>query len=149
MFKLILLPNFQLSWPQTTLYIIHTSSSPKIYSISPILEESNYSIKSAPPPFAGQMEGLIPFLIHAMKKQKPQNVYRCLSDNSTTSRSYHRLLGGDSVEGSTHRRTRSDFQPPSTVDLSLGPNHSARLKSFNARAPSEVNHVLKQKIWWW
>ncbi|KAL7119122.1 hypothetical protein ACP275_02G043700 [Erythranthe tilingii] len=59
------------------------------------------------------MEGLIPFLLRAVKKQKPQNAYRCLSENSI-GRSYHLLLAGDSVDGSSHRRTRSDFQPPQT-----------------------------------
>ncbi|EYU37569.1 hypothetical protein ABFS82_02G044400 [Erythranthe guttata] len=59
------------------------------------------------------MEGLIPFLLRAVKKQKPQNVYRSLSENSI-GRSYHLLLAGDSVDGSSHRRTRSDFQPPQT-----------------------------------
>ncbi|XP_047971377.1 uncharacterized protein LOC125214407 [Salvia hispanica] len=84
------------------------------------------------------MEGLIPFLIHAMKKEKPQNAYRCLSDNSTTARSYHLLLGGsDSVEGSSHRRTRSDYQPPSTIDF----GHLPHAKSFSAKAPANVDHV--------
>nr|GMC87716.1 probable beta-D-xylosidase 5 isoform X2 [Ipomoea batatas] len=48
------------------------------------------------------MEGLIPYLLHAMKKQKqPHN------------RSYHLLIGADdSADGSSHRRTFSDFQPP-------------------------------------
>ncbi|KDP44491.1 hypothetical protein JCGZ_16324 [Jatropha curcas] len=56
------------------------------------------------------MEGLIPYLLHAMKKQKPHNNYRSFSAGS--SRSYHLLVGGvDSVSGSSHRRTRSDFQP--------------------------------------
>ncbi|KAL1557891.1 hypothetical protein AAHA92_08425 [Salvia divinorum] len=81
------------------------------------------------------MEGLIPFLIHAMKKQKPQDAYRCLSDNSTTARSYHLLLGGS--EGSSHRRTRSDYQPPSAVDF----DHLPHAKSFSARAPANVDQV--------
>uniref|UniRef100_A0A2N9EXY1 Uncharacterized protein n=1 Tax=Fagus sylvatica TaxID=28930 RepID=A0A2N9EXY1_FAGSY len=56
------------------------------------------------------MEGLIPFLLHAIKKQRPQNSYRCLSEGS--SRSYHLLNVADSLSGSSHRRTRSEFQPP-------------------------------------
>ncbi|GLU03351.1 hypothetical protein SLE2022_205540 [Rubroshorea leprosula] len=62
------------------------------------------------------MEGLIPYLIHAMKKQRPHHGFRSMSMGS--SRSYHLLLGGgqDSLEGSSHRRTRSDFQPP-TVEF--------------------------------
>ncbi|XP_059644266.1 uncharacterized protein LOC132286025 [Cornus florida] len=55
------------------------------------------------------MEGLIPFLLHTLKKQKPHNSYRCLSDSSN--RSYHMLIGLDSLDGSSHRRTRSEFVP--------------------------------------
>ncbi|KAE8723726.1 Radical SAM superfamily protein isoform 1 [Hibiscus syriacus] len=63
------------------------------------------------------MEGLIPYLIHAMKKEKPTHRYRSMSVGS--SRGYHLLMGqspADSVEGSLHRRTRSEFQPP-TVEF--------------------------------
>ncbi|EOX98470.1 hypothetical protein QUC31_015149 [Theobroma cacao] len=59
------------------------------------------------------MEGLIPFLIHAVRKQKPGHHYKSMSVGS--SRSYHLLMGQsqqESVEGSSHRRTRSEFQPP-------------------------------------
>ncbi|GJX95814.1 hypothetical protein Tco_0351612 [Tanacetum coccineum] len=51
------------------------------------------------------MEGLIPLLMHAMKKHRLQSSYRSLSA------SYH-LLDGSVTEGSSHRRTRSEFQPP-------------------------------------
>ncbi|KAF7126518.1 hypothetical protein RHSIM_Rhsim11G0151000 [Rhododendron simsii] len=63
------------------------------------------------------MEGLIPMLFHALKKQRPHNSFRCFSEGSISNRSYHRLIGPqDSVDGSSHhRRTRSEFQP-STVD---------------------------------
>ncbi|XP_054779498.1 uncharacterized protein LOC129287310 [Prosopis cineraria] len=67
------------------------------------------------------MEGLIPYLIHAIKKQQqhksPSRTYRrSFSHNSDSSngRSYHLLLGSDSFGGSSHRRTRSDF-PVSTA----------------------------------
>ncbi|XP_059311283.1 uncharacterized protein LOC132062811 [Lycium ferocissimum] len=77
------------------------------------------------------MEGLIPFLLHAMKKQKPHhNSFRCLSD--TSNRSYHMLVGTDSIEGSSHRRTRSEFQPPVTVDFMNLPQP----RSFNNRTSS-------------
>lgn len=74
------------------------------------------------------MEGLIPYLVHAIKKQKPQHSYRSFSVGS--SRSYHLLIGGDSFEGSSHRRARSDFQQPavdflgqrSGVEFISGPN---------------------------
>ncbi|KAK4424265.1 hypothetical protein Salat_1619900 [Sesamum alatum] len=96
------------------------------------------------------MEGLIPFLLHAVKKQRPQNAYRCLSENSTTGRSYHLLLAGDSVEGgSSHRRTRSDFQPSSTVDFSSGSEHLPRVKSLAARgptaSPSDADNGLRHR----
>ncbi|XVF67440.1 hypothetical protein PTKIN_Ptkin10aG0121900 [Pterospermum kingtungense] len=61
------------------------------------------------------MEGLIPYLIQAMKKPKPGHHYRSMSVGS--SRGYHLLMGQsqpESVEGSSHRRTRSEFQPPTT-----------------------------------
>uniref|UniRef100_M1CF36 Uncharacterized protein n=1 Tax=Solanum tuberosum TaxID=4113 RepID=M1CF36_SOLTU len=67
-----------------------------------------------------------------MKKHKPhQNTFRCLSD--TSNRSYHMLLRAESIEGSSHRRTRSEFQPPvTTVEfLDLTQN-----RSFNNRASS-------------
>ena len=63
------------------------------------------------------MEGLIPYLMHAMRKQKPPHHYRSMSVGSN--RSYHLLIGQsqqESVEGSSHRRTRSEFQPP-TVEF--------------------------------
>ncbi|XVF01388.1 hypothetical protein REPUB_Repub04eG0084100 [Reevesia pubescens] len=63
------------------------------------------------------MEGFIPFLIHAMRKQKPRHSYRSMSMGS--SRGYHLLMGQsqpESIEGSSHRRTRSEFQPP-TVEF--------------------------------
>ncbi|KAL8239508.1 hypothetical protein R6Q59_016075 [Mikania micrantha] len=57
------------------------------------------------------MEGLIPFLMHAVKKPKPHNNYRSVSVGST--RSYHVLVGSDApVDGSSHRRTRSEFRSP-------------------------------------
>ncbi|XP_038991173.1 uncharacterized protein LOC120114277 [Hibiscus syriacus] len=63
------------------------------------------------------MEGLIPYLIHAMRKQKPRHHYRSASLGSS-SRTYHLLMGlQQSVEGSSHRRKRSEFQPPATVKL--------------------------------
>nr|GLL23753.1 uncharacterized protein LOC104094238 [Ipomoea trifida] len=69
------------------------------------------------------MEGLIPYLLHAMKKQKSphsrRHSFRCLSD--TSNRSYHLLIGADSAEGSSHRRTFSDFQPDYFSDHQRSP----------------------------
>ncbi|KAL8264672.1 hypothetical protein R6Q59_022802 [Mikania micrantha] len=57
------------------------------------------------------MEGLIPFLMHAIKKPRPHNTYRSVSVTSTPS--YHILVGSDAqVERSPHRRTRSEFHAP-------------------------------------
>ncbi|XWS54683.1 hypothetical protein CRYUN_Cryun10bG0110700 [Craigia yunnanensis] len=59
------------------------------------------------------MEGLIPYLIHAMRKQQPRHHYRSISVGSSPS--YHLLMGQsqqESVEGSSHKRTMSEFQPP-------------------------------------
>ncbi|KAK4739918.1 hypothetical protein R3W88_003615 [Solanum pinnatisectum] len=87
------------------------------------------------------MEGLIPFLLRAMKKHKPhQNTFRCLSD--TSNRSYHMLLRAESIEGSSHRRARSEFQPPVTVDfLDLAQN-----RSFNNRASSLFSNQNSAKL---
>ncbi|XP_077233451.1 beta-1,4-xylosidase [Tasmannia lanceolata] len=61
------------------------------------------------------MEGLIPFVLHVLKRNASHSKYRCLSEGSA--RSNHRVLltenvGIDSFEGSSHRRTNSEFQPP-------------------------------------
>ncbi|KAL5070288.1 hypothetical protein RYX36_021175 [Vicia faba] len=65
------------------------------------------------------MEGLIPYLIHAIKKQKPHqhSLNRSVSHSGSISRSYHLLLESESVSGSSHRRTRSEFQQPTSEFL--------------------------------
>lgn len=74
------------------------------------------------------MEGLIPYLLHAMKKKRPQHKYRSFSGNNNSNRSYHLLIGAnDSLEGSSHRRTRSEFPAPATADL-FEFTHSASYK---------------------
>ncbi|MCL7046442.1 hypothetical protein MKW94_008460 [Papaver nudicaule] len=82
------------------------------------------------------MEGLIPFLLHAMKNKKTtQNNYRCLSEGSSRNRSYHQLIStADSTEGSSHRRTRSEFQTPSTTEL------------FNQSYSGTVNYLRSQSL---
>ncbi|CAI9764435.1 unnamed protein product [Fraxinus pennsylvanica] len=95
------------------------------------------------------MEGLIPFLLHAMKKQRPQHSYRSLSENST--RSYHLLMAaGESVEGSSHRRTRSEFQPPSInfLEQRSGLEYFSHTKSFSKgykSSPSNVDNGLRHR----
>ncbi|KAL3538800.1 hypothetical protein ACH5RR_002166 [Cinchona calisaya] len=104
------------------------------------------------------MEGLIPFLIRAMKKQRPGHSYRCMSGGSSN-RSYHLLLGENSMEGSSsHRRTRSEFQPP-TVDFfqqqrrssggAAGLDHyrtSKNGRSFNRAASSMLCYRVSRGI---
>ncbi|KAI3803751.1 hypothetical protein L1987_31913 [Smallanthus sonchifolius] len=58
------------------------------------------------------MEGLIPLLMHTMKKHRLQNSFRSLSAGS-----YHLLEGTVADQGSSHRRTRSHFEPPSAEYL--------------------------------
>ncbi|XP_065871283.1 uncharacterized protein [Euphorbia lathyris] len=80
------------------------------------------------------MEGLIPYLLHAMKKQKPKNTFRSFSVDSN--RSYHLLMtaGGDSLTGSSHRRTRSDFQPPAPAEFLDQRPSVDYLRSINSAA---------------
>nr|KAJ0208544.1 hypothetical protein LSAT_V11C500269500 [Lactuca sativa] len=76
------------------------------------------------------MEGLIPFLMHAVKKHSLHNSYRSLSTGSTCRR---HLLDGAVVEGSSHRRTRSEFQPPTAEylqQISSGSDYVSRSMSF-------------------
>ncbi|KAF9665936.1 hypothetical protein SADUNF_Sadunf16G0177000 [Salix dunnii] len=87
------------------------------------------------------MEGLIPYLLHSIKKQRPRNSYRSLSIGS--SRSYHLLMGGDqgeSLNGSSHRRTRSEYQPPplefSEQRASLDFLRSGSLRKRSLNSPS-------------
>ncbi|KAF8081749.1 hypothetical protein N665_0868s0005, partial [Sinapis alba] len=56
------------------------------------------------------MEGLIPYLIHAIKKH---HRYRSMSVGSSCS--YRPLMMGQ--EGSSHRRTRSEYKPPVIMDM--------------------------------
>ncbi|KAJ7946162.1 Beta-1,4-xylosidase [Quillaja saponaria] len=99
------------------------------------------------------MEGLIPYLIHAMKKQSPQHSYRSLSEGSTRGRSYHLLTAAsppDSFKGSSHRRTRSEFQPPPTTADFLKKRHGlgvcglTRTFSFNKGSASKKFHTHSQ-----
>ncbi|KAF8406205.1 hypothetical protein HHK36_008290 [Tetracentron sinense] len=89
------------------------------------------------------MEGLIPFLLHAIKKGKPHNSYRCLSEGS--SRSYRPLVGTDSIEGSSHRRTRSDFQQRASDFVEQRPSlqflHSRSLKADSVLSPSKPKGI--------
>ncbi|CAA0830977.1 Unknown protein [Striga hermonthica] len=87
------------------------------------------------------MEGLIPLLLQAVKKQTPKNAYRCLSENSLSGRSYHLLLAGDSPEGSSHRRSCSDYVPPPLPQAVEPSENVARVKNF-----SGANNGLRQRV---
>lgn len=81
----------------------------------------------------GKMEGLIPLLIRAVKKQRPQHAYRCLSvSENSTGRSYHLLL----ADGSSHRRTRSEFNP---AEATASDNCAARGAAEASPHPSAGN----------
>ncbi|KAK9715848.1 hypothetical protein RND81_06G193700 [Saponaria officinalis] len=92
------------------------------------------------------MEGLIPFLIHTIKRTK--NVHnnhgysRSFSDGS---RRGYELLGsaGESVSGSSHRRTRSEFKAPAFKDLHPEVDDFIRSHSFknnNSNSNSNSNN---------
>lgn len=113
------------------------------------------------------MEGLIPYLIHAIKKQKPHHhsFNRSFSHSGSVNRSYHMLLESDSLTGSSHRRTRSDFQQPTTEFLehrfgvdgslvsprgitvtALPPTTANAVASYATQPPSKnFNNVRKHK----
>ncbi|CAM8923970.1 unnamed protein product [Rhodiola kirilowii] len=64
------------------------------------------------------MEGLIPYLLHAIKKDKPQQSRRHNSFSEGSTRSYHLLMdyvARESLTGSSHRRSRSEFAQPSST----------------------------------
>ncbi|KAK1317984.1 hypothetical protein QJS10_CPA05g01220 [Acorus calamus] len=58
------------------------------------------------------MEGLIPFLFHKIKKTRAEKGYQGLSTGSSHGGSYRQLIdrrSTEQMEGSSHRRVRSDF----------------------------------------
>ncbi|KAL2995929.1 hypothetical protein AAZX31_10G244400 [Glycine max] len=97
------------------------------------------------------MEGLIPYLIHAIKKQKPHHHnYRSYSHSESSNRSYHMLLASESFTGSSHRRKRSDFQPPTSEFLEQrygvdGFLVSPRAQVTTAAPPATVNVNAAQR----
>ncbi|CAH1426090.1 unnamed protein product [Lactuca virosa] len=73
------------------------------------------------------MEGLIPFLMHAVKKHSLHNSYRVLS-----------LSTGST--GSSHRMTRLEFQPPTAEYLThrSGFGVGSQSMSFNKGSTSSI-----------
>ncbi|KAK9135370.1 hypothetical protein Syun_014700 [Stephania yunnanensis] len=96
------------------------------------------------------MEGLIPFLFHAMKGHKAHRQYRSLSDGS--SRGYHLLAGragsgsSSSLEGSSHRRTRSEFQPPTVEFMEQRSSALELLHSRSFRRNAAANGFSLSKM---
>uniref|UniRef100_A0A7N1A071 Uncharacterized protein n=1 Tax=Kalanchoe fedtschenkoi TaxID=63787 RepID=A0A7N1A071_KALFE len=84
------------------------------------------------------MEGLIPYLLQAIKKDKPPHHQRrrnSFSEGST--RSYHLLMDHiDSFTGSSHRRTRSEFTQLATSAAGANfPAYPSRLVSTSNEGP--------------
>ncbi|KAJ8638299.1 hypothetical protein MRB53_012566 [Persea americana] len=85
------------------------------------------------------MEGLIPFVFNAITKKGDGSKYRSLSDTSSRGRQYRLLEHVGSFDGSSHRRTRSDFQNPTSEFLgwrSPGPDsHPSQM--IHKRSPNQ------------
>ncbi|KAL1197662.1 hypothetical protein V5N11_012320 [Cardamine amara subsp. amara] len=100
------------------------------------------------------MDGLIPYLIHAIKKDhKPEHkMYRSMSVGS--SRSYRPLMmgqeGSSSFQGSSHRRTRSEYKPPEVIDMfdqrSSGLGQDFRKKDSSSSSSSSQNIATKPHL---
>ncbi|KAK1293667.1 hypothetical protein QJS10_CPB17g02258 [Acorus calamus] len=66
------------------------------------------------------MEGLIPYVIHKIKKTKAERGYQSLSAESSHGGSYVQLIDRKSteqMEGSSHRRVWSDLPAVSHYDF--------------------------------
>ncbi|VFQ94243.1 unnamed protein product [Cuscuta campestris] len=85
------------------------------------------------------MEGLIPYLVHALKKQRPPHHHalgRCLSDASN--RSYHLLVGSDSPDGSSRRRIQISDEFRDRFSDQRSPRNVIRSFSNRAAAGSMI-----------
>ena len=106
------------------------------------------------------MEGLIPFFLNAIKKPKPHNKYN-RSKSELSNRSYHLLNAEESFSGSSHRRTRSEFQPPAMEFVQQRPgngyNHSSGVHqrstssssvgSYPSQVPNKANNFAAIHCW--
>ncbi|KAK9071099.1 hypothetical protein SSX86_009667 [Deinandra increscens subsp. villosa] len=88
------------------------------------------------------MEGLIPFVMHAMKKHRLHNSYRALSAN------YRLLDGSVAGEGSSHGRTRSEFRPAAAdyVQQRSGFGYDTGSMNFKKDSTSTTNTFHGSKI---
>ncbi|XP_020584250.1 uncharacterized protein LOC110027245 [Phalaenopsis equestris] len=86
-----------------------------------------------------EMEGLIPFVIHALKKNRNQRTYRCLSDGSNAGGSSRKaMMDWTAQDGSSHhRRTRSEFPTAATADPGLFSGDSRLAPSRSLKAGEE------------
>ncbi|KAL8188926.1 hypothetical protein R6Q57_029446 [Mikania cordata] len=86
------------------------------------------------------MEGLIPFVMHAMKKHK---LHKSCSSISVR---YRLLDGSVAAEGSSHRRNRSEFQPPTTEYLQQRSGFGYDTQSMNTSStPSTFMASMKMR----
>ncbi|KAF3323294.1 hypothetical protein FCM35_KLT12025 [Carex littledalei] len=98
------------------------------------------------------MEGLIPFVIHALKKNREKSQYRCLSNGSHGGSRKKPLIGEwDLVdEGSSHhRRARSEFPPIGSEFFSpeqrMGSSRSLREDPSSIGNFSTITRANKRK----
>ncbi|XP_058081332.1 uncharacterized protein LOC131229400 [Magnolia sinica] len=80
------------------------------------------------------MEGLIPYVLHALKKKKQHKNYRRLSEGSSRGSRLPLTERVVSFEGSSHRRTRSDFQTPTSNFMELKNRPSSHFKIKDSRS---------------
>ncbi|KAJ1697464.1 hypothetical protein LUZ63_005976 [Rhynchospora breviuscula] len=97
------------------------------------------------------MEGLIPFVIHAIKKSREKSGYRCLSNGSHGGARKPLIGEWDSAdEGSSHhRRTRSEFPPIGSDFFSpeqrMAPSRSLREDPSSVGNFSTITRANKRK----
>lgn len=98
------------------------------------------------------MEGLIPFVLHALKKKRERSKYRFLSEGSSHSCRYPLTenVVGFSLEGSSHRRTRSDFETPASGFVELGssePDFGAwKVKKDSSKQQQQLKIEMNGKL---
>ncbi|PKU84745.1 hypothetical protein MA16_Dca008155 [Dendrobium catenatum] len=88
------------------------------------------------------MEGLIPFVIHAFKKNRSRATYRCLSDGSSGGGlSTKPMMDWAAQDGSSHhRRARSEMiLAPTSADLRFFTGDSLPAPSLSFRQAGEQN----------
>lgn len=92
------------------------------------------------------MEGLIPFVLHALKKKRERSKYSSLKEGSSHS-CRHPLtenVVGFNLDGSSHRRTRSDFQTPASGFVGWGGSSStSNFSAWNGMGDSSQQKQLK------